>query len=71
MLKFRKRRFLLYCVWEKNKIDARSDFRRIWPGLVISLVCLVVLLYLVDLEALVEALRLADYRFVLAGIVFL
>jgi glycosyltransferase 2 family protein len=38
------------------------------PGLVISAISLAIVLYLADLEELVNALRLADYRLVLAGV---
>lgn len=41
-----------------------TDWRKILPGLIISALALVVLLYLVDIRQMVEALRLADYRLV-------
>ena len=44
-----------------------QDWKRILPGLVISLLSLVIVFYLVDLRQLGEALRLADYRLVAAA----
>lgn len=44
-----------------------KDWRKVLPGLVVSVVSLVVVLYFVDLHELKEALQLADYRFVAAG----
>lgn len=46
----------------------RKDWQRALPGLVVSLVSLAVVLYFVDMEELGQALRLADYRFVMAGV---
>ena len=46
----------------------RKDWQRALPGLVVSLVSLAVVLYFVDLQELGQALRLADYRFVVAGV---
>jgi hypothetical protein len=44
---------------------SRQDWRKIIPGILISLLSLAAIFYLVDLERLIESLRLADYRFVL------
>ncbi len=53
-----------------SQIDrrVRRNWRQIIPGLVISAIALVILLYIVDLKRLLSALRLADYRLVLLGI---
>jgi hypothetical protein len=45
--------------------EAKSDWRRILPGLTVSVLSLALVLYLADLRKLGEALRLADYRYVL------
>jgi len=47
----------------------RRDLRRILPGVVFSLISLVVIIASVDLGQVMEALRLADYRLVGLGIV--
>ncbi len=39
------------------------DLRRSWPGLLVSAVLLVIVFAVVDLEALVDSLALADYRY--------
>lgn len=39
------------------------------PGLAVSLICLAVLLYIVDIRKLVDALRLADYRLVALAVI--
>lgn len=38
------------------------------PGLVVSLICLAVVFYVADPQRMIEALRLADYRVVAAGV---
>lgn len=48
-----------------NKMN--KDWRKVLPGLIVSLVSLAVVLYFVDLHELKEALQLADYRFIAAG----
>lgn len=48
---------------------SKKDWQRILPGLVISLLSLAVVFYFVDLGQLRDALRLADYRLVLIGLV--
>jgi len=45
-----------------------KDWQRLLPGLGISLLSLAVVLYFADLRQLAEALRLADYRLVIVGI---
>jgi glycosyltransferase 2 family protein len=45
-----------------------KDWQRALPGLLISLVSLGLVLYFVDLQELRQALLLADYRFIAAGV---
>lgn len=72
MLRFRKRLSWLYCVLGRIEIGElssnRKDWQRALPGLVVSVVSLGVVLYLVDLQELGRALLLADYRFIVAGV---
>ena len=42
----------------------KTSWKRILPGLAISVIALAVVLYLADLRKMVEALRLADYRYI-------
>jgi len=42
----------------------KQNWRRLAPGILISAASLVIILYFIDLDRLIEALRLADYRFV-------
>jgi uncharacterized protein (TIRG00374 family) len=42
----------------------RGNWRRVIPGLLISALAIVAILYLVDLDRMIDALRMADYRFV-------
>jgi glycosyltransferase 2 family protein len=42
-----------------------QDWMKILPGVIVSLLALAVLLYFVDLKRFVQALRMADFRFVL------
>jgi len=44
--------------------EPKKNWRRIIPGLLISVLSLIAILYLVDLDRMIDALRLADYRFV-------
>lgn len=43
---------------------SQQDLRKIVPGILLSILALVVIFYLVDLQRLIEALRLADYRLI-------
>ncbi len=52
-------------------IDLGKDLRRILPGLLISLISLFLVFRFLDLDALFGALRRADYRYLLAGILLL
>ena len=51
----------------ENSNIRNKDWRKVLPGLVISIVSLAIVLYFVDLRELGEALQLADYRFIAAG----
>jgi uncharacterized protein (TIRG00374 family) len=44
---------------------SRRDWRKIVPGVIVSVLSLVVIFYLVDLRRLLDALRLADFRYIL------
>ncbi len=46
-----------------------QDWRRLAPGLIISVLSLAVLLYFINLRDFARALQVADYRFVLGSIV--
>lgn len=48
---------------------SRKDFARVLPGLLISGAALAITLYFVDVRKLVEALKVADYRFAAAGVI--
>jgi uncharacterized protein (TIRG00374 family) len=52
-------------------IDLGKDLRRILPGLLISLISLFLVFSFLDLDALIDALRRADYRYLLAGALLL
>jgi uncharacterized protein (TIRG00374 family) len=47
---------------------SRKDWQKALPGLVVSFVSLGVVLFFVDLQELGQALILADYRFIAAGV---
>ena len=42
----------------------KFSFKKMLPGLVISVGALAILLYLIDIEAVKDALKLADYRYI-------
>lgn len=42
----------------------RTNWRRLLPGLLISAISLVIIFYAIDLERFIQALRLADFRYV-------
>jgi hypothetical protein len=48
----------------------KTEWKKLLPGMVISLIALVVIFNLIDPRQLVEAFRLADYRFVGISILF-
>jgi uncharacterized protein (TIRG00374 family) len=58
---------------ERNNIStppetrSRKDWQRVLPGVLISLVSLAIIFYLIKPQELIKALRLADYRLVVAG----
>lgn len=43
----------------------KVGWRRLLPGIVISLISLVIVFYFIDLDRFIAAIRLADYRFIL------
>jgi len=49
-------------------LSGKSDWRRAIPGLLVSAVSLAVVFYFADVQQLVSALRLADYRLVALGV---
>lgn len=49
---------------------AKTEWKKLLPGLVISLIALVIVFKLIEPEKLVEAVRLADYRFAGISILF-
>ena len=71
-MKFHRKHSWQSCGWRRTEIAAApapkpNNWKRILPGLLISLVALAVLLYLAEPRRLLAALKLADYRLVLAG----
>ena len=52
-------------------IAVSKDLRRLLPGLLISLISLIVVFSFLDLDALTAALRKADYRFLLISFILL
>ena len=51
----------------KSAKDQKNTWRRLLPGLLISAICLIVVLFLAKPRQLLLALQLADYRLVLGG----
>lgn len=49
---------------------AKTEWKKLLPGLVISLIALVIVFTLIEPQKLVDAFRLADYRFVFLSIPF-
>ena len=45
-------------------VKINQDWKRILPGLLVSLIALAVVFYFADLDLVLDALRLADYRLV-------
>jgi len=71
MLKFPRRLFWRYCALGRSNIaisSTRNNWKSILPGLIVSLVALVVVFSMLDLKKFIQALLQADLRFVLAGI---
>ena len=50
-----------------SRVPARSDWKKLLPGLAVSLVCLVVIFYLIDLEKFLQAMRQANLWLVVLG----
>jgi uncharacterized protein (TIRG00374 family) len=70
MLKSLRKPSWLYYVLGRIEIvlsELRKNWKRLLPGLIISLVAIVVLFTLVDFRLLVDAMRKADYRLVALG----
>jgi len=53
-----------------SKSTLLSDLRRTWLGLVISLLCLVAVFYVVDIEQLIAALKLANIPYIFVSAAF-
>ncbi len=82
-MRFRRKRSWQCCDTEKNNINApaqnpldndrrgRVEWRRILPGVLVSLVSLIVVFYFADLEKLRQALLLADLRLVFLAMGFM
>ena len=71
MLKSRRRLFWLCCASGRNKIaipSTKSNWKRILPGLIVSLVALAIVFSMLDLREFGRAVQQADLRFLLAGI---
>jgi uncharacterized membrane protein YbhN (UPF0104 family) len=74
MWKSHKKPSWLSCGWRRTDIATnptptkQSNWKRILPGLIISLVALTIVLLLAEPRKLLEALKMADYRLVLVGI---
>jgi uncharacterized protein (TIRG00374 family) len=76
--RFRRKPSWPSCAWGRSKIitgdaqrpapRAHKDWQGLLPGLAISLVSLAILFYFADFQQFVIALRLADYRRVLLGL---
>lgn len=73
MSKFRKKPSWRCCGSGRIKITTQlsgKEWRRIVPGLLVSVICLAVVFYFVDLHKLGESLRLADYRLIAIAMLF-
>lgn len=67
MWKSPRKPFWQCCELGRIEIDGTSasrDWKRIIPGLIISLASLIAVLVIIDIERFIQALRLADYRLV-------
>src|SRR4030042_4445849 len=70
MLKFPRRLFWRCCASGRSKIaipTTKNNWKRLLPGLIVSLAALVVVFSLLDLRKFWQALLQADLRFLLAG----
>lgn len=66
-----RRLFWLCCASGRSKIaisSTRNNWKRILPGLIVSLAALAVVFSLIDLKKFGQAIRQADLHFLLAGI---
>jgi hypothetical protein len=69
-LKYRKKLSWRSCALGRNEIAAghtstRTDWKRLIPGFAVSLICLVVIFYLIDLDKFIQAIRQARLSLVL------
>lgn len=53
---------------DQNKPESRKDFLRILPGIIVSLLAMAIILLLVDWREVLNALRQAQYHFLLLGL---
>ncbi len=71
MWKFPRRLFWQYYASGRSKIaisSTKNNWKRILPGLIISLVALAIVFSMLDLRKFILAIQQADLRFLLAGI---
>ena len=71
MLKFPRKLFWQCCALGRSKItisSTRNNWKRILPGLVVSLAALAVVFSMLDLRKFGQAILQADFRFLLTGI---
>ena len=63
-----RRRFWQFCAWMRIEPalqkKAKKNWLRLLPGILISAVSLVIVFYFIDLDRFIQAVRLADYRYV-------
>jgi uncharacterized protein (TIRG00374 family) len=70
MLKFPRRLFWQFCELGRSKIaisSTRNNWKRILPGLVISVIAIAVILSMLDFKKFIQVLLQADVRFLLLG----
>lgn len=71
MWKSLRRPFWQYYVLGRSKIaisTPTSNWKRILPGLIVSLAALAIVFSMLDLRKFAQAVQQADFRFLLAGI---
>src|SRR4030067_4350 len=68
MLRSHRRRFCQFCPWVSIEPalqkQAKKNWLRLLPGILISAVSLVIVFYFIYLDRFIQAVRLADYRYV-------
>lgn len=72
MSRFHRKLLWLSCAWGRNniaasRVSAKGDWKKLIPGLAVSLVCLVVIFYLIDLDKFVQVMRQARLWVLVAG----